>query len=135
MNRMRILIVEDEGVLALALESMVNEFGYAALDPVASGEEAVTVAKNEQPDLVLMDIQLAGEMDGITAAGNIHSFSNIPVIYMTGHSDEGMLERAVLTSPYGYLIKPVSMYDLKVCLEMTLREHARNNKKQEIRNR
>ncbi len=131
MTPARILIVEDEGILALALESMLKKSGYVPLEPVSTGEAAIVAVDEKQPDLVLMDIQLAGEMDGITTAGHIHTFSDIPIVYLTGHSDEVLLQRAKLTRPYGYLIKPVSVRELKACLEMTLHQHELSKKLQE----
>ena len=123
-HRKRILVVEDDGILALALETMLEKLGYAVLQPVARGEDALAVAATEQPDLVLMDIQLAGKMDGITAARRIRSFSNIPVIYLTCHSEQPLLQQAKVTSPYGYLIKPVFERELAVSIEMALYRHS-----------
>ena len=124
MHKARILIVEDEGVHVLALESMLSESGHFVMDPVATGEDAIAAVRNEQPDLVLINIGLAGEMDGITAAGHIQSISDIPILYMCGHFDEDLLKRAGMPRPYRCLIKPVSARELKVCLEMALRQHA-----------
>ncbi len=128
MNHSRILIVEDEGILAMALEGMLKKSGYTVLEPVATGKGAITAVEKEQPDLVLMDIQLSGNMDGITAAEQIRFFSDVPIVYLTGHSDEVMLERARLTRPYDYLIKPVLMNKLKRCLKTTFSQHYMNKK-------
>ncbi len=127
MHKARILIVEDEGVHVLALESMLTESGHVVLEPVATGEDAIAAVRNEQPDLVLMNIGLAGKMDGITAARHIQSISDIPILYVTGHLDEDLLKRAGMPRPYCCLAKPVSARELKVCLEMALRQHALKN--------
>jgi len=135
MTGARILIVEDEGILAMTLENKLARLGYFPLGPVSNGKVAVAMAKVEKPDLVLMDIRLAGEMDGVTTARNIQSFSDVPVVYLTGHSDEPLLERAKQTQPYGYLIKPVSIQDLKACLEIALHQHKLDRKLEESEKR
>jgi PAS domain S-box-containing protein len=131
MDKARILIVEDEAILAMSLENKLDKLGYVILQPVATGEDAIAAVEDEQPDLVLMDIQLAGDMDGITAAGRINSFSDVPIVYLTGHSDEPLVQRAMLTSTYGYLIKPVSIEDLRVSLKVTLHQHVLDKKLQQ----
>jgi PAS domain S-box-containing protein len=131
MNRARILIVEDQAILAMSLENMLDRLGYAVLQPVSTGEDAIAAVEDEQPDLVLMDIHLAGDMDGITAAGRINSFSDVPIVYLTGHSDEPLVQRAMLTNTYGYLIKPVSIEDLRVNLNITLHQHVLDKKLQQ----
>jgi len=135
MNRARILIVEDEAILAISLENKLDKLGYVVLQPVATGEDAIAAVEDEQPDLVLMDIQLAGDLDGITAAGRINSFSDVPIVYLTGHSDEPLVQRAKLTHPYGYLIKPVSIQNLRVCLEISLYKYALDKKLRESEER
>jgi CheY-like chemotaxis protein len=135
MNKPRILIVEDEAILAMSLENKLDMLGYAVLQPVATGEDAIAAVEDERPDLVLMDIQLAGDMDGITAAGRINSFSDVPIVYLTGHSDEPLVQRAMLTSTYGYLIKPVSIEDLRVSLKITLHQHVLDKKLQQSETR
>jgi len=135
MNGARVLIVEDEGILAMTLEKKLARLGYSTLQPVSTGQEAVFTVKNEQPEIVLMDINLSGDMDGITAAGHIQSFSDVPIVYLTCHSDEPLLERAKQTQPYGYLIKPVSIQDLKACLEIAIHQYTLDKKLEESEKR
>ena len=95
-----ILIVEDEGVIALELKELLEKNGYRISGTTAYGEDAVMMAKENPPDLVCMDIGLMGKMDGIEAAGKIHESTTIPIIYLTSYSDDKRLERARETAPY-----------------------------------
>ena len=115
-----ILIVEDDGILAAFLQDTLTAFGYTALQPVATGEEAITKAAEQKPQLVLMDIELAGEMNGITAAEHIQSASDIPIIYLSGYSQYPLLQKAKVVAPYGYLVKPVPVEELVAMIEMVL---------------
>ena len=115
-----ILIVEDDGILAAFLQDTLNAFGYTALQPVATGEEAIAKAAEQKPQLVLMDIELAGEMNGITAAEHIQSASDIPIIYLSGYSQYPLLQKAKVVAPYGYLVKPVPVEELAAMIEMAL---------------
>ncbi len=117
MTQGSILIVEDDGILALFLYNMLSRLDYAILAPVATGEEAVTCALNKRPDLVLMDIQLAGEMNGITAASQITEKADIPIIYLTSYAQKSILDQAKSTAPYGYLVKPVTERNLVTTIE------------------
>ena len=123
MAREKILIVEDDGILAAQLENTLTGLGYAVFKPAATGEDAIDRAKADNPDLILMDIHLAGVMDGITAAGRIASFSDVPLIYLTGYAEEPLLNQAKFTAPYGYLVKPVSRQELAATIEMSLYRH------------
>ncbi len=116
----RILIVEDEGVVAKGLETQLRRLGYDVVASVASGEEAIQKAGETIPDLVLMDIMLAGKMDGIETAERIRFSYEIPVVYLTAYADRSVLARAKVTEPYGYLVKPLSERDLQSTLEMAL---------------
>lgn len=118
-----ILVVEDDGILAAHLYDMLTRCGYTALEPVATGEAALAAAMASIPDLVLMDIYLAGTMNGITAAQQIHACLDIPVIYLTAFSTEALLYQAKITMPYGYLVKPVIERELLATIEMTLYRH------------
>jgi PAS domain S-box-containing protein len=124
MSKATILIVEDDGILATYLENIILSLGYAILGPVASGEEAVAFLDGRHIDLVLMDIELAGAMDGITAAERIYRATETPIVFLTGFSQDTLLEKAKIASPYSYLIKPVSERELAVTVEMTLHRHA-----------
>ncbi len=120
MKKAQVLIVEDDGIIAMHIESQLKQLGYGVTAKVASGEEVVEKIKENKPDLVLMDIVLKGEMDGIDAAEIIRSRFGIPVIFLTAHADEKRLERAKLTTPFGYILKPFQDKDLKVTIEMAL---------------
>ena len=116
----RILIVEDESIVAEDIQRSLENMGYSILSIVSSGEEAIEKVKKNKPDLVLMDIMLDGEMDGIKAADMIRSFSNIPIIFLTAYSDENILERAKITEPFGYIIKPFKERELHINIEIAL---------------
>jgi signal transduction histidine kinase len=120
MAKANILIVEDEVVTALEMESTLEEIGYSIISIVDTGEEAVAIAREEKPDLILMDIHLQGEMDGIEAAAQIRSELKIPIIFLTAHAEEDKLERAKLTLPFGYLLKPVQDRDIKATIKMAI---------------
>jgi diguanylate cyclase (GGDEF)-like protein/PAS domain S-box-containing protein len=119
-----ILIVEDDGIIATRLHDTLIRCGYRAPAPVASGEEAVAAVSAAPPDLVLMDIELAGTINGTAAAEQIRAHFDIPIIYLTAYSQPAQLQKAKAASPYGYLIKPVSERELRATLEMALHRHA-----------
>jgi len=110
---LRIMIVEDEIFIALGLEMELKVAGYTVCAVVSTGEEAIAAAARESPDVILMDIRLAGEIDGIEAAQQIQAAKSTPVIFMTGYSDADVMTRAKGLQPLGYLIKPVRLHDLK----------------------
>ena len=116
----KILIVEDELLAAENLARNLRKQGYEITSIVDSGAAAIANATENHPDLVLMDIMLQGDMDGITAAKTIDSQLKIPVVYMTAYADETTLEKAQITNPYGYLVKPFKPQDLKVNIELAL---------------
>ncbi len=118
MNKKQILIVEDERIVATDIKMSLQKFEYAVCGIAHSGEEAVKKAEENHVDLVLMDIALEGEMDGIEAASIIRSRFNIPVVYLTAHSDEKTLERAKITEPFGYILKPFMDKDLHATIDM-----------------
>jgi PAS domain S-box-containing protein len=122
-DRVKILIVEDDAVIAMDLQRRLEIMGYHVTSIAASGEEAVLMTQEKKPDLVLMDIALSGKTGGTEAAGRIRSASNVPVIYLTAHSDEETLKHAILTGPYGYLIKPVGNTELHKTIESALIKH------------
>lgn len=117
MKNRRILIVEDQGILALDISNRLAGMDYDPLEIVSSGELAIVKADELRPDLILMDIQLSGELDGIDAAIRIKENQNVPIIYLTAHSDKMTLERAKQTIPYGYLVKPFQDGELHAALE------------------
>ncbi len=117
-----ILIVEDEKITGMDIHQTVRELGYESVGPVASGQDAVTVALALRPDVILMDILLKGPMDGIQAAEAIRSEHSCPVIYVTAHSDQTTLDRAKLTEPSGWILKPVDEEELHKAIESALHE-------------
>lgn len=119
----RILVVEDELIIAKGLEKRLRALGYTVTDTVASGEEGVVSAKETRPDLVLMDICLQGKMDGVTAAEKIRIETGIPVVYLTAFADSDTLSRAKVTEPFGYIVKPFQDFTLKSSIEMALYKH------------
>ncbi|HEY9653751.1 MAG TPA: ATP-binding protein [Coleofasciculaceae cyanobacterium] len=121
----QILVVEDESIIALNLKENLEALGYAVVGIAASGEKAVEKARRLHPNLVLMDIQLKGRMDGIQAAQQIWESLSIPVIYVTGHSDSSTLERATITAPFGYVLKPVKEKELSVAISIALQRYQR----------
>lgn len=128
MSGARILIVEDEGIEALDLQQSLVDLGYEASDIASTGEEAVKLAWETGPDLVLMDIMLSGEMDGVTAAAQIQDRLHIPIIFLTAYADEGTLQRARITGPYGYIVKPFREKELRITIDMALYKHQMERK-------
>jgi CheY-like chemotaxis protein len=106
-KKIRILIVEDEYLIALSFKRELENIGYDVVEPVASGQAAVDAASQEHPDIILMDMGLAGTLNGIEAARSITNQHNIPIIFMTGHSDVGTLEKIKQLNPIACLIKPI----------------------------
>jgi two-component system, response regulator PdtaR len=131
MTKSRILVVEDEAIVAMGIKQKLEDLGHQVVDIVFTGEDAVQTALNKQPELILMDIVLKGSMDGIEAAAKIRNQLDIPVIYLTAYSDEEVLERARMTEPYGYIIKPFKKSELNANIEMALYKHAKDQKKSE----
>lgn len=123
MSGERILIVEDDAILAMHLTSQLRKFGYLVDTPVATGEEAVVSVQNNPPDLILMDIQLASDMTGIESAKKINKLVSIPIVYLTAYSDNRRLEEAKHTMPYAYLLKPIQTRELYTTLEVVLHKH------------
>jgi len=122
----RIMIVEDEMVVALDLASRLGRLGYDICDNVPSGEEAIRQVDTLRPDLVLMDISLSGDLDGIEAAQQMRTRYDLPIIYLTANTDETTLRRAQLTHPANYLLKPFKERELQICIEMATGIGARN---------
>lgn len=116
----RIVIVEDERLVALALEERLAHLGYTAVASVASGQEAIETCERERPDLVLMDIRLGGALDGIETAAILKEELDVPCVFLTAYSDTATLERAKVLEPFGYLVKP---FDNRL-LEVTLRSRS-----------
>ncbi|MES0337296.1 MAG: response regulator [Candidatus Magnetobacterium sp. LHC-1] len=122
-DKVRIMVVEDEGIVALEIQTRLQRLGYAVCAVVSTGEMAIKEAKDKHPDLVLMDIRLKGDMDGIEAAQAIQKEGRVPVIYLTANSDDNTLLRAKLTEPFGFILKPFHERDLRSGIEMALYKH------------
>lgn len=122
---MKILVVEDERIIAINLKESLESLGYTVPAIAASGEQAIEKATEFRPDLVLMDIWLKGAIDGIEAAQQIWDRLKIPTIYVTGHSDQSTVERAKITAPFGYILKPVKEQALYVAIETALQRYER----------
>jgi DNA-binding NtrC family response regulator len=123
MNKPTILIVEDEAIVAEDLSGKIRNLGYEVVGITDNGEEAMALAAERRPDLVLMDIRLKGHMDGISTAARIVRDAKVPVIYLTAHSDRVTLQRAKLTGPFGYILKPFEDRELNTQIEIALYKH------------
>jgi signal transduction histidine kinase len=119
----RVLIVEDEGLIALAMRKTLAEQGYDVVAIAATESEAVAVALHERPDIVLMDIHLKGPSDGVAAATEIRRQLDVPIVFLTAYADGETLDRAKAATPHGYLVKPVNGSELRATIEMALHRH------------
>jgi CheY-like chemotaxis protein len=119
-KKSRILIVEDEMLISMEIKETLIRLGYDVAGQVITGQAAIDEAEKKEPDLILMDIRLQGEMDGIEAARTIKEKCGIPIIFLTAHSDKNTLERAIAISPSGYLIKPFNDREMFSNIEMSL---------------
>ncbi|GAB6124800.1 ATP-binding response regulator [Humidesulfovibrio idahonensis] len=124
MTEPSILVVDDERIVSLDIQSALSRLGYRVAGCAASGAEAVALAASASPDLVLMDIRLAGGMDGTEAAVRIAQVRDVPVVFLTAYSDEDTMRRALGASPFGYLIKPFEDRELRGAIELALTKHA-----------
>ncbi|MBN2459983.1 MAG: response regulator, partial [Candidatus Cloacimonetes bacterium] len=123
MGRRKIMIVEDERIIAEDIKRTLNNFGYDVTSLISSGKNAVLQARQEKPDLVLMDIMLEGTMTGIEAAALIRKEIGAPVIYLTAYANEKILQSAKVTEPFGYIIKPFEERELHATIEMAFYRH------------
>ncbi len=123
MNEPRILIVEDDEIVAAVVSKRLTELGYQPVGLAVSGEQAIARAGELRPDLVLMDIQLEGELDGIIAAHEIRQRFHIPSVFLSAYSEEATIERAKLAEPFGYILKPFEGRELRANIEMALYKH------------
>jgi CheY-like chemotaxis protein len=117
-----ILLVEDDDIIARVEDWRLKNLGYTVCGRATTGAEAMEMVVNKKPDLVLMDINIKGNIDGIETAKMIKKGFNIPVIYVTSHSDGATLERAKETKPDGFIIKPFDDNDLRVAIELALKK-------------
>lgn len=124
MNPCRILVVEDEAIVAMDVEERLTGMGYEPVGRAGSGEQALELTRLKRPDLVLMDIRLKGTMDGIGAAELIRRQFRVPVVFLTAYSEDSTLERAKLAEPYGYILKPFEDSALRSAIEIAIHKHA-----------
>jgi hypothetical protein len=124
MRPRNVLVIEDEAVIAMDLEEKLRKLGYQVVGQGTTGEEAVEQASEMRPDLILMDIRFKQGIDGIDAARTIRQRLDLPVVYVTAYSDDATVERAKLTEPLAYILKPIDERELRVTLEMALYKHA-----------
>ncbi len=127
-DKPRILIVEDEIIVARDIQQQLVDLGYHPVGHASTGEEAITLAHQTRPQLVLMDIQLGGAMDGIAAAQAIRNDLNLPVVFLTAFAADDVISRAMLTEPFGYILKPFSERELRTVIEMALYKHGAETK-------
>jgi DNA-binding LytR/AlgR family response regulator len=129
MSKINILVVEDESIVSKDIQHSLKKLGYNVVGAASTGVDAIKLAEEHNPDLILMDIMLKGELSGIDAATEIGEKQNTPVIYLTAYADEGTLNKAKITEPYGYILKPFKEIDLHTAIEMALFKH---KKQQEL---
>src|SRR6476659_1266151 len=119
----RILVVEDQRLIAADIENTLRQLGYLVVGNVASGDEAISTSEQARPELVVMDVRLRGEMDGIQTAEIIRTRFNVPVVYLTAYADEETILRAKKTRPFGYLVKPFNERELRATIEIAFYTH------------
>ena len=131
MQKKKILIVEDEAIVAKDISVCLNKIGYEVLDTFSRAEKALDFIDENKPDLVLMDIMLAGNLSGIDASAKIKEEHDIPVVFLTAYADEKTISKAKVTEPYGYIIKPFKEIDLRTSIEMALYKFKKEKEKLE----
>ena len=129
MSKINVLVVEDESIVSKDIQHSLKKLGYNIVGASATGEKAIELASSERPDVVLMDIMLKGEMNGIEAADRIKKDLSIPIIFLTAYADELTLSKAKVTQPYGYILKPFKEIDLHTTIEIAIYKHS---KEQEV---
>lgn len=120
MNKPKILIAEDDCIMALELQETLQELGYDVPELVCSGKDVIEMSKKINPDLIIMDIRLKGGIDGIEAVTKIHSFSNVPILFLSGYADKGTLEKIKESGAVGFIGKPFDTARLKSTIKMIL---------------
>jgi CheY-like chemotaxis protein/signal transduction histidine kinase len=126
----KILIVEDERIIAWNIQEVLQVTGHDVISSVSTAEEAIAIARQQQPDLVLMDIRLNGELDGIAAAEHIYNSYGIPTVYLTAHADDYTVNRAMATAPFGYVLKPFKRNELLLAIKVALHRHQQEQLRQ-----
>ena len=135
MKSVRVLIVEDDEMSAYTIRKMLVEEGFSVVGHAKSGEDAIRKTADTEPDIILMDIIIEGEMDGVQATGVIHEIYDTPIIYLTGYTDSETIERAKRTAPFAYIIKPFTKKELAITIRMALYKNKLDRKLKESENR
>lgn len=123
----RILVVEDHALTSQGLKRELTALGHEVVGVVGNAQDAVKAAAELKPQLILMDIGLAGSIDGITAASAIRGFDSIPVIFLTAYSDNETLDRAMQVSPFGYIVKPFERHEMEAAISLALSKHQKES--------
>ena len=127
MDKLNIFIVEDESIVAKDIQNSLTKLGYNVVGTANNGPDAIEKITELQPDLILMDIMIKGNMTGIEVSEKIKEKLNIPVVFLTAYADEGTLSRAKITEPYGYILKPFKEIDLHSTIEMAVYKHQKDS--------
>jgi CheY-like chemotaxis protein len=125
---LRIIVVEDEVIVAMDIQHRLERMGHQVLGLAVTGDKAVRLAREVNPDLIFMDIKLRGMMDGIEAANHIRAFSEVPIIYLTAFADDHTIRRASSANPIGYLGKPFEDRELQAMIELALKNPGKKTK-------
>lgn len=125
MSKINVLVVEDESIVSKDIQHSLKKLGYNVVGASSTGEKAIELAGEERPDIILMDIMLKGDMNGIEAAEKIKEHYSIPVVFLTAYADESTLSKAKITEPYGYILKPFKEIDLHTTIEMAVYKHGK----------
>ena len=131
MSKQKVLIVEDESLVALDIREALENLGYVVTGQADSGATALALARDTHPDLVLMDIMLKGDQDGIVTAQKIKEELHLPVVFLTAHADQATLERAKITEPFGYILKPFKEIEIRTVIELAIHRH-KSEKSREV---
>ena len=125
MSKINVLVVEDESIVSKDIQHSLKKLGYNVVGASSTGEKAIELAGEERPDIILMDIMLKGDMNGIEAAEKIKELYSIPIVFLTAYADESTLSKAKITEPYGYILKPFKEIDLHTTIEMAVYKHSK----------
>ena len=125
MAKINVLVVEDESIVSKDIQHSLKKLGYNVVGAASTGEKAIELASSTNPDIILMDIMLKGDLSGIDASEEINKAHAIPIIFLTAYADESTLSKAKITEPYGYILKPFKEIDLHTTIEMAIYKHGR----------
>lgn len=125
MAKINVLVVEDESIVSKDIQHSLKKLGYNVVGAASTGEKAIELAASTNPDIILMDIMLKGDLSGIDASEEINKAHAIPIIFLTAYADESTLSKAKITEPYGYILKPFKEIDLHTTIEMAIYKHGR----------